>query len=110
MAVRRQLGHLSKVKLGGTIEPAPHRACALHVIAGGFKLTGAEYAQPLFENLDPALLAGFRVATAKQLVNNDALFFSSDAKFPKLPRDKAVTELLSHSIGDEHLGAEVFVQ
>src|SRR5437868_8847606 len=99
MPVRLQLSHFSKVKLRGAICSAPHLARAFHVVAGGVKFAGAEDAQASLENLNPTLLARFRVATAKQLVDNDTLFFPGHAKFPELPRDKAIAELLLHGIG-----------
>ena len=80
------------------------------MIARSRKFAGAKDAEALLEDLDPTLLARFRVAAAKQFVNDDALFLARDSEFAELPRHETVTELLPHRVGDQHLGAEVFVQ
>ena len=38
------------------------------------------------------------------------LFLTRDAEFAELPRHEAITELLPHRVGNQHLGVEIFVQ
>src|ERR1044071_1806064 len=87
-----------------------HFAGAIHVIACGGKITCTESSQSLFENVDPTFFTRFGTATTNQFVDNDTLFLTSDAKLAERSNDKVIPQLLPDRVGDEHLGAEVFVK